>query len=229
MNSLIEVTQTVLFTPARLLAQVEYSTEGTAPSPISTIIGLLIALVVIVAMWKVFTKAGQPGWASIIPIYNLYIWCKIVGRPWWWILLMLIPFVNFIVAIILCIDLAKSFGKGGLRNRPCFVGNYFLPDSRLRQCAISRTLGWGFGAENGAAGRVTDFAKARSCVRCPTEKGGTCCPQHVDRARRQSIEDNRFHLLRLTLSCCYCVQLGLRFSLNAAMPSRASSDSRACM
>jgi hypothetical protein len=128
MNSLIEVTQTVLFTPARLLAQVEYSTEGTAPSPISTIIGLLIALVVIVAMWKVFTKAGQPGWASIIPIYNLYIWCKIVGRPWWWILLMLIPFVNFIVAIILCIDLAKSFGKGvGFGIGLALLGIIFFP------------------------------------------------------------------------------------------------------
>src|SRR5258707_8510753 len=112
MNSLIEVTQTVLFTPARLLAQAEYSTGGTAPSPISMIFGLLIALLLIVAMWKVFTKAGQPGWASIIPIYNLYVWCKIVGRPWWWILLMLIPFVNLIIAIILLIDLAKSFGKG---------------------------------------------------------------------------------------------------------------------
>ena len=112
MNSLIEVTQTVLFTPARLLAQVDYSTQGEPPSPVSMIFGLLVALLIIVAMWKVFTKAGQPGWASIIPIYNLYIWCKIVGRPWWWILLMLIPFVNFIIAIILCIDLAKSFGKG---------------------------------------------------------------------------------------------------------------------
>jgi hypothetical protein len=76
------------------------------------IIGLVIALLLIFAMWKVFTKAGQPGWASIIPIYNLYIWCKIVGRPGWWIILMLIPFVNFIIAIILCIDTAKSFGKG---------------------------------------------------------------------------------------------------------------------
>ena len=74
---------------------------------------VLIALLLIVAMWKVFTKAGQPGWASIIPIYNLYIWCKIVGRPGWWIILMLIPFVNFIIGIILCIDMAKSFGKGG--------------------------------------------------------------------------------------------------------------------
>jgi hypothetical protein len=128
MNSLIEVTQTVLFTPARLLAQVEYSTQGEPPSPVSVIFGLLIALLLIVAMWKVFTKAGQPGWASIIPIYNLYIWCKIVGRPWWWILLMLIPFVNFIVAIILCIDLAKSFGKGvGFGIGLALLGIIFFP------------------------------------------------------------------------------------------------------
>jgi hypothetical protein len=128
MNSLIEVTQTVLFTPARLLAQVEYSTQGEPPSPVSVIFGLLIALLLIVAMWKVFTKAGQPGWASIIPIYNIYIWCKIVGRPWWWILLMLIPFVNFIVAIILCIDLAKSFGKGvGFGIGLALLGIIFFP------------------------------------------------------------------------------------------------------
>ena len=128
MNSLIEVTQTVLFTPARLLAQVDYSTEGNPPSPVSIIFGLLIALLIIVAMWKVFTKAGQPGWASIIPIYNLYIWCKIVGRPWWWILLMLIPFVNFIICIILCIDLAKSFGKGvGFGIGLALLGIIFFP------------------------------------------------------------------------------------------------------
>ena len=97
-----------------LLAQdtIDYTTSADEVSPVSLIVGLLIGLLIIVAMWKVFAKAGQPGWASIIPIYNLYIWCKIVGRPWWWILLMLIPFVNFIVGIILSIDLAKSFGKG---------------------------------------------------------------------------------------------------------------------
>jgi hypothetical protein len=96
-----------------LLAQEtpDYVTSGEVSS-ISLIISLLVGLLIIVAMWKVFTKAGQPGWASIIPIYNLYIWCKIVGRPWWWIILMLIPFVNIIVGIILCIDTAKSFGKG---------------------------------------------------------------------------------------------------------------------
>jgi hypothetical protein len=128
MNSLIDVTQTILLIPTRLLGQVEYSTEGTPPSPVAMIIGLLVALLVIVAMWKVFAKAGEPGWASIIPIYNIYIWCKIVGRPWWWILLMLIPFVNFIVAIILCIDLSKSFGKGvGFGLGLAFLGIIFFP------------------------------------------------------------------------------------------------------
>ena len=115
MTTLIQLTQNLLFHSASLLAQVEYSysSEGKPPSPLSMIVGLLIALLLIVAMWKVFTKAGQPGWASIIPIYNLYIWCKIVGRPGWWIILLLIPLVNIIVGIILCIDMAKSFGKGG--------------------------------------------------------------------------------------------------------------------
>ena len=114
MNSLIEVTQTVLFTPARLLGQVEYSasSQGQAPGPLFWIFYLAFTILILAAWWKIFTKAGQPGWACIIPIYNLYVWCKIVGRPWWWILLMLIPFVNFIILIILIIDLAKSFGKG---------------------------------------------------------------------------------------------------------------------
>ena len=130
MTSFIQVTQNLLFHNALLLARVEYnySSEGKPPSPASMIVGLLIALFLIVAMWKVFTKAGQPGWACIIPIYNLYVWCKIVGRPWWWILLMLIPFVNFIIAIILGIDIAKSFGKGaGFGIGLALLGIIFLP------------------------------------------------------------------------------------------------------
>jgi hypothetical protein len=112
-----------------LLAQetTDYTTSGGG-SPIPGIIGLLVALLMIVAMWKVFAKAGQPGWASIIPIYNLYIWCKIVGRPAWWIILMLIPLVNIIVGIVLCIDMAKSFGKGvGFGIGLVFLGIIFLP------------------------------------------------------------------------------------------------------
>jgi hypothetical protein len=113
MTSLI---QNLLIPNAALLAQVEYSysstSQGKAPGPLFWICYAAYAILIIAAWWKIFSKAGQPGWAAIIPIYNLYVWCKIVGRPWWWILLTLIPLVNFIILIILFIDLAKSFGKG---------------------------------------------------------------------------------------------------------------------
>ena len=65
----------------------------------------------IVSMWKVFEKAGQPGWAAIIPIYNLYILILVAGRPGWWLILMLVPFVNIVVEIIVSIDVARNFGK----------------------------------------------------------------------------------------------------------------------
>lgn len=92
------------------------------------LIQLGIAVAVIVGMWKMFVKAGQPGWAAIVPIYNLYIWCKIVGRPGWWVLLMLIPIVSIIFAIILCLDLAKAFGKGvGFAIGIIFLGFIFIP------------------------------------------------------------------------------------------------------
>jgi hypothetical protein len=108
--------QNLLVHPLSLLAQVEYSSsfssQGQAPGPVFWICWSAFAILMIAAWWKIFSKAGHPGWAAIIPIYNWIVWCKIVGRPWWWILLMLIPFVNFIILIILIIDLAKSFGKG---------------------------------------------------------------------------------------------------------------------
>lgn len=75
------------------------------------LIWIVIAVIAIAAMWKIFTKAKQPGWAAIIPIYNIYILLTIVGRPAWWILLYLIPFVNIIVSVIVSVDLAKSYGK----------------------------------------------------------------------------------------------------------------------
>lgn len=73
---------------------------------------LLAMLVVIFAgIWKVFVKAGQPGWASIIPIYNMYVMLKIVGRPAWWLVLFFLPVVNLVAAVIVAIDMAKSFGQ----------------------------------------------------------------------------------------------------------------------
>ncbi len=77
-----------------------------------TVVVLIIAVLLIVAMWKIFTKAGKPGWASIIPIYNTIVLLEIVGRPAWWVLLFFIPLVNVVIMVIVMLDLAKSFGQG---------------------------------------------------------------------------------------------------------------------
>ncbi len=73
---------------------------------------LAIAVVFIIGAWKVFTKAGKPGWAVLIPFYNAYVLLKIAGRPGWWLILMLIPLVNIVISLIVAIDVAKAFGQG---------------------------------------------------------------------------------------------------------------------
>jgi hypothetical protein len=93
-----------------------------------TIVSCLIGLLIIASMWKVFTKAGEPGWAAIIPIYNIIVWCKIVGRPAWWVILVFLPCINIVIIFILAIDLAKSFGKGaGFGIGLALLGIIFFP------------------------------------------------------------------------------------------------------
>jgi hypothetical protein len=77
------------------------------------IVTWVLAIVGIVAMWKVFTKAGQPGWAAIVPFYNTYVLLKTVGRPGWWLVLLFVPIANVVIGILVMIDLARAFGKSG--------------------------------------------------------------------------------------------------------------------
>lgn len=86
--------------------------QGDASSAVVLVVWLAIIVLIIAGMWKVYTKAGQPGWGAIIPIYNTYLLLKIGGRPWWWLLLLLIPIVSLVIFLIVSIDVAKSFGKG---------------------------------------------------------------------------------------------------------------------
>jgi hypothetical protein len=76
------------------------------------IFGIMVSLIEIVGAWYMFQKAGEPGWAAIIPIYNYLIAIKIAGKPWWFILFLLIPVVNLVIYIITLDGLSKSFGKG---------------------------------------------------------------------------------------------------------------------
>ena len=69
-------------------------------------------LLMLVSMWRVFEKAGQPGWTAIIPFVNYFFLAKAAGKPAWWGLLMFVPIVNIIVWFIVCIDLSKRFGGG---------------------------------------------------------------------------------------------------------------------
>lgn len=92
--------------------------SGSGGGDIAAIISILAVVAIIVltlvGWWKMFAKAGQPGWTCIIPFVNVYILLKIVGRPGWWLLLFFLPIISFIVFIVVMIDLAKSFGKGSL-------------------------------------------------------------------------------------------------------------------
>jgi hypothetical protein len=75
------------------------------------LIYLAVVVFYIVASWKVFAKAGEPGWGVIVPIYNLYLICKISGRPEWWLILFFIPMVNIVIGLIIAMDIAKAFSK----------------------------------------------------------------------------------------------------------------------
>lgn len=88
-----------------------YSVVGSFFTGTFLIFMLAFTIIIIASLWKVFRKAGYQGWEAIIPIYNAYILTKIVGKPWWWILLMCIPYVGFIWAVWTYNMLSKSFGK----------------------------------------------------------------------------------------------------------------------
>jgi hypothetical protein len=75
-------------------------------------IELVIIVAIIAGFWKVFVKAGKPGWAAIIPIYNVIVLLQIAGKPLWWIILFLIPLVNIIMSIFVGIAVSRKFGKG---------------------------------------------------------------------------------------------------------------------
>jgi O-antigen ligase len=92
------------------------------------ILYLAIVVLAIASMWTIYTKAGKPGWASLIPIYNIIVLLEIVGKPWWWLFLMFIPIVNIIILIMVYHHLSLSFGKGaGFTAGIIFLGIIFLP------------------------------------------------------------------------------------------------------
>ncbi len=72
---------------------------------------MAVSVLLVVSLWKLFTKAGKPGWAAIVPVYNIIVMMEIIGRPTWWTVLYFVPVANIVVSIINMLDFAKSYGK----------------------------------------------------------------------------------------------------------------------
>jgi hypothetical protein len=102
--------------------------DNDAGGLVAAFVELAIAVFAIAGMWVTFVKAGQPGWGCIIPIYNAFLMLRIAGRPAWWLLLLLIPFVNIVILIIVAVDIARNFGRGVLFGLGlAFLGIIFYP------------------------------------------------------------------------------------------------------
>ncbi len=81
---------------------------------VALLVQLAISIGVIAGIWKVFTKAGEPGWAAIVPFYNIYVLLQISGKPLWYIILFFIPLINVVAAVLIGIGVAEKFGKSSL-------------------------------------------------------------------------------------------------------------------
>ncbi|HYG80737.1 MAG TPA: DUF5684 domain-containing protein [Pyrinomonadaceae bacterium] len=114
--------------PGINLALAMFQRDDMAASLAVFLIVIPLTILVIAGIWKVFTKAGEPGWASIVPIYNVIVLLRIADKPWWWIFLLLIPLVNIVISILVSIEVANNFGKGaGFGLGLAFLGFIFYP------------------------------------------------------------------------------------------------------
>lgn len=109
--------------PMLLLQDNDNNPLGAVAQVLFLTVVFAVVVTVIVGMWKTFTKAGEPGWGVLIPIYNFYLLTRIAGKPGWWVLLMLIPLVNIVVQAVVAVGVAENFGKGAGFG----IGLFFLP------------------------------------------------------------------------------------------------------
>jgi len=88
------------------------SIQGISGTNIELFVTLGVIVLIFAGLWKVFEKAGKPGWAGIIPIYNLYVLVKVSGNAWYWFALFFVPVINFFATLKVSIDIAGKFNKG---------------------------------------------------------------------------------------------------------------------
>ena len=78
------------------------------------VLAIVLAVILYVAQWKMFEKAGVKGWKAIVPLYNYYTQFRIAGESGWWVIGLLIPIINIYAVVLMILGIAKSFKKGTL-------------------------------------------------------------------------------------------------------------------
>jgi hypothetical protein len=101
-----------------------FAAEATIWIWLGSLPGLVFAVLQIAGTWRVFQKAGRPGWAAIIPFYSAYTYNKVGGKPGWWWILWLVPVVGLVITVIVALGVARNFGKSGAFG---FWGLWFFP------------------------------------------------------------------------------------------------------
>jgi hypothetical protein len=111
-----------------LLIQDAIIDESGAPGLLVWIVVIALVVLVVAGMWRTFEKAGEPGWAALVPFYNMFVLVKIARKPLWWFFLLLVPIVNIIFWIIVYVAIARNFGKGvGFALGLFLLGPIFYP------------------------------------------------------------------------------------------------------
>ncbi len=106
------------------------------------ILYLAFIVLIIAGMWKTFVKAGRPGWACLIPFYNAYVACEIARLPILWFILAILPFVSIVGWIVICLNIARNFGKGdGFGIGLALLGFVFFPILGLGDSQYDGTAG----------------------------------------------------------------------------------------
>jgi signal peptidase I len=108
---------------------------------------LLILILFPMLNYWIFKDAGEDSYKALIPFYNYYIWLKVIGKPWWWLLLMLVPFINFFMVMLMLVQTALNYGKTKLHEQALAVlipfvyipylgisekENYIKPENRVK-------------------------------------------------------------------------------------------------
>jgi hypothetical protein len=113
-----EVSMALMLLPFVLIVVTMGIVTGFATMTLGIILlvccGVSVMVIELVASWTVYSKAGQPGWAAFIPIYNFVVLCRMAGHSGWWVLLLLVPLVNIVIPFIVHVDVARKFGYGAL-------------------------------------------------------------------------------------------------------------------